>query len=1279
MNGPGSAARGARDPRRARSATPDLAAAAVATVLLLTTQVGRVASDTKTYLFIDPGRFLRHAAFLWDPGVGLGTVTHQHIGYLWPAGPLIWLTTAVGLPTWAAQRLWLAGLLTASFVGVRWLLRQLRWERAGTTVAAALYALSPYVLAYAARLSILLLPFAALPWLVGLAVRSTTGTRAGRARDVAVFALIASSIGSVNASSMLFVLAAPGLWWLWAAVSDADVPVTRAFGAAASSAALTIGASAWWLSGLAIQGRHGIDVLRFTETYGMVASTTVSTDLLRGIGNWYAYGSDGAGPWVTPMRQLTERTWGVAASVALPIVGVASAAFVRWRHRSYFVLLVVTGVVVGVGAYPWSDPEPFGRLFRSATETQAGLALRNTPRVVPLIALGLAVLTGAGIATLARHRRRLAAIAGASLVLLAFLNEPGLWRRQLVERSLSRPEQLPATWRALAADLNRGDAALRVAEWPGADFSAYRWGDTVEPILAGLTTRDLVYRELVPYGTPAAASLVAAIDDALQDGRLTPEAVAPLARLVGLGEIVWRGDLDSERFGLAPAAATRALLAGAPGLGPWQTYGTGPDTIARSVVEQPEPALRIRDADAPLVVDGDASGLIALADAGLLDTSRAVALAAGVAPRSLDEQLAAPDAAVVVTDTNRRQARRWNSVVAVAGATELSEAQRRTAHLPAPADTTDNRLEVFAGSTDDDRSVAVHSGGAVVASSYGGATGYDPTARAVLGADGDRRTAWSIAADRRAEGEYLQVALDRPRDGGGVALTPLEIAPGQGRLRAVSLQRYLRGRPVGRPVAVTLNRTSSPLPPGGALTTTVELGSGRFDALRVTLALVDPGDAPVGLAEVRVGDAPPVTEWIRTPVTVARAVGRSSTPVPLTWVLDRRRSVRGDAETAIRRILPSPGAATYSVRGTARVIAPAAPGAAEAGGCTSGLVSVDGNAVPVRTEPPTPDGRVRFESCESVALGRGEARLETADAAGLRADLLVLRDDRLAPDRAAPVTGLRPPSVERTGRLSWRVTPASTDRDVWISSGQSLDDGWHLRTASGRDLGTPQLIDGYAAGWLVDATTLRSAGSLDLSWEPQRLVWWAMAVSAVAVLIAATLIVIGIRARRPGRVGDDGPAHAWAATARDVVPFATAAGWTAAAAGIAWWTMGAEVAATTALGVLVGLRIDRGPLALRTAAVAAMATAGAAMVALQRRDQPRLSSTWIDSFGPAHKPGLLAIALLAAVVLVDWRRSRPTGDAGPPDPRDTQPVGPPVGPSVATGDESPEATDLAHA
>ena len=56
MNSPGSAGRGAQHPRLARSATPDLAAAAVATVLLLTTQVGRVASDTKTYLLIDPGR-----------------------------------------------------------------------------------------------------------------------------------------------------------------------------------------------------------------------------------------------------------------------------------------------------------------------------------------------------------------------------------------------------------------------------------------------------------------------------------------------------------------------------------------------------------------------------------------------------------------------------------------------------------------------------------------------------------------------------------------------------------------------------------------------------------------------------------------------------------------------------------------------------------------------------------------------------------------------------------------------------------------------------------------------------------------------------------------------------------------------------------------------------------------------------------------------------------------------------------------------------------------------
>ena len=54
---------------------------------LLLTRRGEVGADTKSYLYLDPGRLLSDAPYMWDPGTGLGTVTHQVIGYSWPMGP----------------------------------------------------------------------------------------------------------------------------------------------------------------------------------------------------------------------------------------------------------------------------------------------------------------------------------------------------------------------------------------------------------------------------------------------------------------------------------------------------------------------------------------------------------------------------------------------------------------------------------------------------------------------------------------------------------------------------------------------------------------------------------------------------------------------------------------------------------------------------------------------------------------------------------------------------------------------------------------------------------------------------------------------------------------------------------------------------------------------------------------------------------------------------------------------------------------------------------------
>ena len=112
--------------RRPRSSVLHAALAAVAYLPLLWSSPGEVSADTKSYLTLDPSRLLAKAPYLWDPTVGMGTVTHQTIGYLWPLGPYYWATEHLGVPDWIAQRLWLGTILFAAGAGVVFLLRTWR-------------------------------------------------------------------------------------------------------------------------------------------------------------------------------------------------------------------------------------------------------------------------------------------------------------------------------------------------------------------------------------------------------------------------------------------------------------------------------------------------------------------------------------------------------------------------------------------------------------------------------------------------------------------------------------------------------------------------------------------------------------------------------------------------------------------------------------------------------------------------------------------------------------------------------------------------------------------------------------------------------------------------------------------------------------------------------------------------------------------------------------------------------------------------------------------------
>ncbi len=924
--------------RALRPAWGTLALAAVVYVPLLLTRRGQVGADTKTYLYLDPGRLLSRAAHMWDPNIGMGTVTHQNIGYLWPMGPYYWLMDAIGLPDWVAQRLWLGSVLFLAGLGVRWMLRELHWDGAGVTVASFAYALTPYVLEYAARISVILLPFAGLPWLIGLAARSL---RRQDWASPAWFALVALTVGGVNATSLILVMFGPLAWFVYATFIEREVTLRQTIAAGLRITVLTAATSLWWVAGLMVQGAYGIPILRYTETYETVAAAALAPEIMRGLGYWFFYGTDGLGAWTASTVRYVESVPAIALSYLLPALGIVAGLLTRWRHRVFFAALIAVGLVLSVGAHPWNDPSPYGALFKAWTGSDLGLSFRSTPRAAPLVVLGLAVFLGSGVAAAARARPRLATPLAGSLIVLICLNQMPLFLGQMVDRNLVRDEQVPEYWLEAADALSAGDPDTRVYEVPGIDFAAYRWGNTVDPITPGLTDREYVARELIPYGSAASAEFLNAIEAPFQSGRPEPDVWAPIARMMGVGQIVLRADTQYERYRTPRPRLTFAQLLSAAGLTRAASFGdpvpndpdgvlqlddevelaipsslADPSPVELFDVEDPRQVLRTVDATAPQLLAGDAHGVVALASVGALAVDRPLFYSATFAddPEQLDTLIDA-DSTLIVTDTNRRQATRWASVRDNDGATE------REGETPLRTDLTDNRLDVFPGAGDDTRTVVEQSSGATVsASAYGNNVTYTPGDRAVKAVDGDPATGWKVGAFDDPTGEFLELRTDEEVSTDHIVLLQ---NPGFRNRWISDVTLTFDG---GEPVHVAMD-DSSRSQPGQ----TVTFPRRSFSTLRITIDRTDPADAlsfrglaDVGFAEVTVPGVGPIDEVVRPPLDLLGAAGTDSLDHDVFYVFTRRggngiEPDRNPEEPTLRRWVYSPVNRSATAYGRARL------------------------------------------------------------------------------------------------------------------------------------------------------------------------------------------------------------------------------------------------------------------------------------------------------------------------------------------------------------------------
>lgn len=929
----------------------------VAYVPLLRTAPGVVGADTKSYLYLDPGRLMTRASSLWDPGVGTGTVSHQIIGYLWPMGPYFWLAERLGLPVWVAQRLWLATIFFAAGAGVLFLLRTLDLRGPGPLVAAFAYMLSPYVLAYAARMSAMLLPWAGLPWMIALLARAlrersseknSDAPRRGGWRYPAIFALLVSTVGTINATSLAYAGIAVACWVPFAIWGRRETTPKRALATLVRIGVLTLTCQLWWLVALALGGQYGIPVLDVTETVETVAESSTATEVMRGLGNWFFYGHDSLGPWVEASVGYARTPWLMAVSFAIPLLALAASAVLRWSMRAYFVFLIFIGTVIAVGAYPYANPSPLGALLKiSAQASSAGLALRNAQRAVPLVALGMACLLGGAISALAQRRRGLGLIAAAAITMLVVANFPPLWERTLIDRNISRPETVPGYWSDAIRYLDGRDHGTRVLEIPGTDFSAYRWGNTIDPITPGLMQRPYVAQELLLMGSVPSANLLRSLDRRMQEGIFEPVTLAPMARLLGVGDVVLRSDLQYERYRTPrPRMLAGLLNPPPPGLDSPVRFGAPipnlpsddlplldeislgipsevehPAPVAAFAVQNPVKIVRTAPKAGGLLVAGDGEGLVDASAEGILNGAELLRYSASLNRDEVADALA-DGATLVLTDSNRRRAQRFTLVRENYGYTE------EASELPLIEDPNDARLALFPEAGDDAFTVSEHRGvRRIAATRYGSIASYTPENRAAQALDGNPWTSWRVGDFANPIGERLLVDLHRPITADHVTITQ----PIWGHRDRWMTKATLRFDDRDE-IAVNLTDASRNV---GGQVIAFPVRTFRSVELVIDETNIGPrarydGVSPVGVAELGITsiDGTPVSanEIIRLPTDLLDKAGTASSARQLTIVLSRARAnpaepFRSDEEVMMARVFHLPTTRSFAIGGTARISA----------------------------------------------------------------------------------------------------------------------------------------------------------------------------------------------------------------------------------------------------------------------------------------------------------------------------------------------------------------------
>jgi arabinofuranan 3-O-arabinosyltransferase len=734
----------------------------VASVLVLNLwqQPGRITFDTKLDLQLDPADLLVRSADLWNADWALGGLQNQASGYLFPMGPAFLLGDLLGAPMWVWQRLWSALVMLLAYEGARRLAAS--WPgigQVGAVLAGLAYMLSPRVLTTVGGLSGETLPAAVLPWTVLPLVLFLRG----RIRGWVAFVLSAATVpvmGGQNATLVVACLVLPALLLLLASGRSLRQRAVHLAG----WGSLVVLASLWWVVPLLLLGSYAPPFLDFIESANNTAGSTGWLSSLRGTSHWVAFFPGGGQIGWEGGYELASSRWLLLPTVL--VAGIGLAGLLQrdlWQRRVLAVSVLVGLGVLTAGTGGWAG-SVLADSWLHALDTWLA-PLRNIHKFDPVVrlplSLGLAAFVTSAVPRTWRPTAgsapipvRWISLGAVTLLVLAAAGPAAAGSL----RSKGGFDDIAAPWRDAVAFLDDQPGPTRTIVLPGAGFAVQTWGRTIDEPIQVLDPAPWMARAQVTVAPAGTLRLLDSVEHSVSDPRPQKHLAAALEAL-GVTHVVVRNDLDPDEVDAPQPELVRAAIGNVPGARLAASFGStegGPASVeVFELRHDGEPRVDLQEWDDRVVVDGAPEIVPDLRAAGLVGEHQAAVLAVG-------EE--APD---VVTDSLRRVERSFGRVHDPRSGVMTSTEDYRVDRLA--HDHSDSAMPTT-------RTTAAYDGVSAIAASS--SAGYAdilgpvrPEQHPYAAFDRSIYTAWGSAPLSRPQGQWIEVAFDRPTPVGDVSLS----------------------------------------------------------------------------------------------------------------------------------------------------------------------------------------------------------------------------------------------------------------------------------------------------------------------------------------------------------------------------------------------------------------------------------------------------------------------------------------------------------------------------